>query len=67
MSFKQKRDTMILFSLIIIPVFLIATFYQHFVSHDSIFLYIGIAALLLIIYCSIFQAQGCFGVWKSTF
>jgi len=49
MSLKQKKDTIILFSLIIIPVFLIAAFYQYFVSQDSFFLYIGISALLFII------------------
>ena len=49
MSLKQKKDTMILFSLIVIPFFLIAAFYQYFVSQDSIFLYIGISALLFII------------------
>lgn len=49
MSLKQKKDAMILFSLIVIPVFLIAAFYQYLVSQDSLFLYIGMAALLLII------------------
>jgi hypothetical protein len=40
---------MILFSLIVIPVFLVAAFYQYVISQDSLFLYIGIATLLLII------------------
>ena len=49
MSLKQKKDIMILFSLIVIPVFLVAAFYQYVISQDSLFLYIGIATLLLII------------------
>jgi hypothetical protein len=49
MSLKQKKDVMILFSLIVIPVFLVAAFYQYVISQDSLFLYIGIATLLLII------------------
>jgi hypothetical protein len=49
MSLKQKKDAIILFSLLVIPVFLIAAFLKYFVSHDLIFLYIGMVALLLII------------------
>ena len=49
MSLEQKKDALTLFSLVIIPAFLVIVFYQYSVSNDAIYLILGIATVILII------------------